>query len=170
MKRPRGGGGVPTRPDAQVQGLLDLLEEAFARRSWHGPNLRASIRRLDPALAARRPGPGRHSIQELVVHAAYWKYAVWRRLVGEKRGSFALEGSNWFTRPDRADPKAWAADVALLTAEHKRLRDAVARLTSTDLRRVPKGSRFTVAGLVRGAAAHDLYHAGQIQLLKRLAS
>ncbi len=70
--------------------------------------------------------------------------------------------------PTTPIPKGWAADVALLTAEHRRLKDAVARLSPADLRRVPKGSRFTVAGLVRGAAAHDLYHAGQIQLLKRL--
>ena len=58
--------------------------------------------------------------------------------------------------------------MAVLVAEHKRLREAVGHLTPADLRRVPKGSRFTIAGLVRGAAAHDLYHAGQIQLLKRL--
>jgi uncharacterized damage-inducible protein DinB len=169
MKSQQGGKRVSATPDPRVQDLLDLLEEAFARKSWHGTNLRGSIRGLDPALAARRPGPGRHSIHELVVHAAYWKYAVWRRLVGEKRGSFSLEGSNWFARKDRADAKAWTADVALLDAEHARLKVAVARLRSADLRRVPKGSRFTVAGLVRGAAAHDLYHAGQIQLLKRLA-
>jgi uncharacterized damage-inducible protein DinB len=148
--------------------LLDLLEEAFAKKSWHGTNLRGSIRGLDPALAGWHPASGRHSIRELVVHAAYWKYTVWRRLSGEKRGSFALPGSNWFARPDGADPKGWADDVALLVAEHKRLRDAVARLRSADLRQVPKGSRFIVAGLVRGAAAHDLYHAGQIQLLKKL--
>ena len=170
MRRGPGGPRLPPRDDGQVQGLLDLLDEAFSRRSWHGTNLRGSIRGLAPALAAWHPGPGRHSIRELVVHAAYWKYAVWRRLAGEKRGSFSLEGSNWFPRPDGADPKGWAVDVALLTAEHKRLRDAVARLSPADLRRVPKGSRVTVAGLVRGAAAHDLYHAGQIQLLKKLAS
>jgi hypothetical protein len=157
------------KPDPQVQALLDLLDEAFSRRSWHGPNLGGSIRGLSPAMAARRPGPRRHSIRELVVHAAYWKYAVWRRLVSEKRGSFALSGSNWFPRPDEADPRGWAEDVALLKAEHRRLREAVSSLTPAGLGRVPKGSRFTVAGLVRGAAAHDLYHAGQIQLLKRLA-
>jgi DinB superfamily len=168
LRRTRGGSRIRERADGQVQILLDLLEEAFAKKSWHGTNLRGSIRGLDPALTAWHPRSGRHSIRELVVHAAYWKYAVWRRLAGEKRGSFALEGSNWFARPDSADPKGWAADVALLTAEHKRLRDAVARLSPAELRRVPKGSRFTVAGLVRGAAAHDLYHAGQIQLLKKL--
>jgi len=156
------------RANGAVQVLLDLLDEAFATRSWHGTNLRGSIRGLDPVLAAWRPGPGRHSIRELVVHAAYWKYAVWRRVAGQKRGSFALEGSNWFPRPDAPDPKGWAADVALLGAEHERLRALVAQLSPADLRRVPKGGQFTVAGLVRGAAAHDLYHAGQIQLLKKL--
>jgi uncharacterized damage-inducible protein DinB len=168
VRRSPGGDRIREEADGPVQILLDLLDEAFARRSWHGTNLRGSIRGLDAARAARRPGPGRHSIRELVVHAAYWKYAVWRRIVGEKRGSFALVGSNWFPRPDEGDRTGWAADVALLTAEHERLRAAVARLTAADLRQTPKGSRFTVAGLVRGAAAHDLYHAGQIQLLKRL--
>ena len=163
------GAAGPRGPHAQVQILLDLIDEAFSRRSWHGTNLAGSIRGLRPALAACRPSPGRHSIRELVVHAAYWKYAVWRRLVSEKRGTFPLAGSNWFPRPDEADARGWAADVALLKAEHRRLREAVSRLTPAGLRRVPAGSRFTVAALVRGAAAHDLYHAGQIQLLKRLA-
>lgn len=168
MTPSRRGPRRPGKPDAEVQLLLDLLDEAFARKSWHGTNLRGSIRGLAPALAGWRPGPGRHSIRELVVHAAYWKYAVWRRLAGEKRGTFSLEGSNWFPRPDSADPRGWAADVALLGTEHARLKAAVARLSPRDLHQVPRGSRFTVAGLVRGAAAHDLYHAGQIQLLKRL--
>jgi hypothetical protein len=168
LRRAPGIDGRHGRGDGEVEILLDLLDEAFARKSWHGTNLRGSIRGLDPALAGWHPGPGRHSIREIVVHAAYWKYAVWRRLAGQKRGSFALEGSNWFARPGPADPKGWAEDVGLLSGEHKRLREAVERLTPAALRQVPKGSRFTVAGLVRGIAAHDLYHAGQIQLLKKL--
>ena len=70
--------------------LLRILDEAFDQRSWHGTNLRGSIRGLTPDAAAWRPAPGRHNIWELVVHAAYWKYAVRRRLLGEKRGSFPL--------------------------------------------------------------------------------
>lgn len=66
----------------QVDQLLAILARAYDRRSWHGTNLRGSIRGLDPAVAARRPAPGRHNIWELVVHAAYWKSAVWRRLTG----------------------------------------------------------------------------------------
>lgn len=79
--------------------LLELLDEAFEKRSWHGPNLRGVLRGVTAEQAAWRAAPGRHNIWELTVHAAYWKYAVRRRLLGEKRGSFALEGSNWIERP-----------------------------------------------------------------------
>jgi hypothetical protein len=149
-------------------GLIDLLDEAFDRRSWHGTNLRGSIRGLGPELAAWRPGEGRHNIWELVVHAAYWKYAVRRRLTGEKRGSFPLAGSNWWVRPVEGSPSEWKREVALLAGEHRHLRDAVVALPPAALHRRVPGSAFTYAGLIRGVAAHDLYHAGQIQLIKRL--
>jgi hypothetical protein len=92
---------------------------------------------------------------------------VRRILKGEKRGSFSLPGSNWFTRPVKATDASWREDVSLLVQEHRLLREAVSRLRPGDLGRVKKGKN-TLAGLIRGVAAHDLYHAGQIQLLKRL--
>jgi hypothetical protein len=152
-----------------TQLLLVALDEAYDHRSWHGTNLRGSIRGLSRAVACWRPAPDRHSIWELVVHAAYWKYAVRRRLTGEKRGSFPLAGSNWWARPEEDSDGAWKRDVALLAAEHRALREAVAGFPAAKFNRLAPGSSFTFASLVRGAAAHDLYHAGQIQLLKRLA-
>jgi len=148
--------------------LLRLLDEAFDHKAWHGQNLRGAVRRLDPRRAGWRPGPGRHNAWEVVVHAAYWKYAVWRQLTQEKRGGFALKGSNWFERPESGPEAAWRDDVALLVREHRRLVEVVARLEDADLAVRPPGSRYDRAALIRGAASHDLYHAGQIQLLKRL--
>ena len=150
--------------------LLRLLDEAFDHRSWHGTNLRGSIRGLTPEAASWRPKPGRHNIWETVVHAAYWKYAARRRLLGEKRGSFPLAGSNWVTRPlDGAISGAqWRRDVRLLTEMHRALRQAVADLPEKALRGRSGGGPFDNLSLVTGIAAHDLYHAGQIQLLKRL--
>jgi hypothetical protein len=156
---------VPER----VSVLLALLDEAFDVRSWHGTNLRGSIRRLDVPRAAWRPGPARHNIWEIVVHAAYWKYAVRRRITGEKRGSFPVLGSNWFERPVERTEAAWRADVALLVEEHRKLRERVAGLDDRALTRTA-GGRDPLEKLVRGIAAHDLYHAGQIQILKRLAA
>jgi hypothetical protein len=154
--------------DTAVHILVDLLDEAFERVAWHGPTLRGSIRGVTAAGASWRPSPGRHNIWELTVHAAYWKYAVRRRITGEGRGAFAYRGSNWFPRPSSRDETAWKADVKLLVAEHRRLREVVARLKPRDLATKVQGRRQPLAYMVRGIAAHDLYHAGQIQLLKRL--
>lgn len=147
--------------------LLDALDEAFDRKSWHGTNLRGSLRSLTAEQAAWRPAPGRHNIWELAVHAAYWKYAVRRQITEAERGSFPLKGSNFFPR-NGGDEAAWKSDVRLLTEQHRLLREAAALLDPGLLDKKAPRSKYTHAFLLRGAAAHDLYHAGQIQLLKRL--
>ncbi|MGE3510015.1 MAG: DinB family protein [Vicinamibacterales bacterium] len=156
---------------SQVALLLSLIDEAFDHKSWHGTTLYGALRGLDVAVASARPKPDRRNIWELIVHAAYWKYTVRRRLTGEKRGSFPLEGSNWFERPGRLTAAGDAtrtlkSDIQLLVAEHRRLRETVARVDEAMLHE--RFGEKTRAWLIRGIAAHDLYHAGQIQLLKRL--
>src|SRR5438132_13775220 len=94
---------------------LALLEEGYAKKSWHGPNLKQSIKGVTAKQAAWRPGAGRHNIWEVALHAAYWKYAVRRRIEGGKRGSFMLKGSNFFARPEKGKltDAAWSADKRL---------------------------------------------------------
>ena len=160
-----------TRVDPALSPYLSLLEEAFERKAWHGPNLRGTLRGVTAEEAAWRPGPRRHSVWELCIHAAYWKYAVRRLLTGERRGSFPFPGSNWFTRPEgAASAAAWRKDLTALGDEHRLLKAAVCRVRARDLGQRPRGSKYTRARLIQGVAAHDLYHAGQIQLLKRLRS
>jgi len=154
----------------EISLLLELIDQGYNRKAWHGPNLRGSIRRVDALTAAWRPGDGRRNIWEIVVHAAYWKYAVRRRLVGEKRGSFPLKGSNWFLRPATLTADKWESDVALLEQTHRALRAAVAEVRPADLDVRPPGSKVSNRAMLVGIGAHDLYHAGQIQLLKRLAA
>jgi hypothetical protein len=109
----------------EIGHFLGMLDEAYDHAAWHGPNLRGSVRGVTAREAALPPRPGRHNIGEIVVHAAYWKYTVRRRLTGEKRGSFSLTGSNWFKRPMDRTEKAWRADLALLEKEHRQLREVV---------------------------------------------
>lgn len=146
-----------------AQLLLALLEEGYERKTWHGPNLKQSIKGVTAKQAAWRPRPGRHNIWELTLHAAYWKYAVRRKLEGGKRGSFALKGSNFFLRPEKGklNEPAWKADKALLEREHRAMRAAIAKTLRTP--QPPKMLR-----MMYGVAFHDIYHAGQIRLLRRL--
>ena len=165
---PTSGPSKQTLP-ADLRQLLFLIDTAYDHVSWHGPNLRGSLRGMTPALAAWRPAPGRHNIWELIVHAAYWKYVAWRRLTGAKRGSFPLAGSNFITRPQTNTKQALHEDLALLDRIHSTLRDAAAAVRPQDLDRGSAQRGVTRRALLTGVAAHDLYHAGQIQLLKRMA-
>ena len=156
------------KPHPEIALLLRLLDEAYEKKAWHGPNLKGSIRGLTARQAAWRPQPARRSIADLVVHAAYWKYAVRRRLRGDKRGSFPLKGSNWFSLPASLTEQTWRQFVALLETEHRALREAVAEFPRAQLHRTPAGGKVSHSTLIYGIACHDLYHTGQIQLLKRL--
>lgn len=147
--------------------LLAALDRAYDRKSWHGTNLRGALRGLGTKEASWRPGRTRHNVWEIVLHAAYWKYVVTRALTGGRRGSFAVAGSNWFDRGGGTENE-WKGDLALLDATHRALRDAIGRVAPGDLDRRLPGRKTTPSELITGAAAHDLYHAGQIQLIKRL--
>ena len=129
--------GSGKNPDS----LLVLLDTAYNRASWHGPNLRGSLRGVSLDAASWRPQPGAHN-----------------------------EGSNFFERPVSRTAAAWRADLRLLDTMHRDLRAAVAAPKPRDLSVRLPGSKVTRLRLITGAAAHDVYHAGQIQLLKKLHS
>ncbi len=154
----------------ELEIVLRIIDEAFDHKSWHGTNLYGSVRGLDLSEVAWRPHPNRHNIWEIVMHVAYWKYAVRRKLLNEPRGSFPLKGSNWFKRPmeKENDLEHWKSDVAVLVSAHRSLRDVIECLKLGQLNKAPAGSRIPTLTFLTGVAAHDLYHAGQIQLLKRL--
>jgi hypothetical protein len=143
-----------------------LVDEVWERHAWHGPNLRAVLRGVTAAQASWRPAGGRHNIWELVRHLTYWTFTARRRL-GHDPGRFAYKGSNWFAVPGVPDERSWRDDVARLAEETRRLRDALEG-------GLPPSPRATVRSaadrltLLLGIACHGAYHAGQIQLLKRL--
>lgn len=140
--------------------LLATVEDAYGRKAWHGTNLRGALRGLNANQAFWRPADQRHNIWELTLHCAYWKHVVRRRLLGDRTAKFPRKGSNFFPTPDPPTEEAWAGDLALLAETHKALIAAIATLPEAQ---VEKSART-----IYGVAAHDVYHTGQIQLLKRI--
>ena len=157
-----------SRIHPEVRMLLFYLDQAFGRRGWHGPTLSAAIRDVSVRQALWRPGPGRNTIWELVLHTAFWKYEVRRRLTGDT-ARFPRSPRNFPRMPEQPTARAWADDVALLKAEHARLVTIVRRFPAARLHRKIRGTRYIPAEQIAGIAAHDLYHCGQISLLKRLS-
>jgi hypothetical protein len=153
----------------ETRSLALLLDEGFSKAAWHGPNLLGSLRGATIPELLYRPREDGHNAWELAVHCAYWKYAVWNRLVAGKRNTFPLEGSNFFRRDEGATLADWKKDLSLLKAQHKALKAVILGLDPRTYGNRAAGSRHTVRRTVLGIAAHDIYHAGQISLLKRMA-
>lgn len=136
--------------------------------AW-GPHTGGSAPGVTPAAARWRPAPRRHTIWELALHAAYWKYAVRRRLLDADIPHFPRSPANWPATPDPADAPAWAGDRELLVVEHQLLLETIEDFPARRLTRsAGGGKRWTWGDLIIGLLMHDAYHAGQIQLMKRL--
>ena len=153
----------------EVKILLRLIDEGYSKAAWHGANLRGSLRGVDARKALWRSGNGRPRIWDLVLHLAHSKYLTWRRTVGNKDEKFPRDaaGSNyWYEIPSVATEAAWRKDLKLLADYHEKARKAVVELES---RSMPH-SFDLLLHRINGCAMHDIYHAGQIQLIKKLNS
>jgi uncharacterized damage-inducible protein DinB len=145
--------------------LADQLRRAAEGEAWHGPSLREALDGIDAKQAAQHPIPGAHSIWEIVLHVRATYGLVLRRMEGND--SPLLPAEDWSSIPAATEDN-WQRDVASLFAINTRLREAVTRFPADRLFEPivanPPYSAFTQ---FIGLTQHDLYHGGQIVLLKR---
>ena len=181
--------------DSRINEALRHIHPSAGFRPWHGgASVLGSLRGVSPEVAAWKPYPDRHSIWELALHIAYWNYAVWRRLTDGDEGGFPRSPSDWPAVPERSGDTAkvergaptgdsrggaedgswadaWEEDRRLIREWHDRLVEAIEGFDSDRLADpAGEGSKTSYADLITGVLLHDTYHAGQIQIMKRLAA
>jgi len=149
---------------SEIDRIADQLRRAYEGEAWHGPSLREILAGITVEQAARRPLPQAHSIWELVLHIAAWESIVRRRLGGE--AVEATPEQDWPPVRDSSDA-AWKKTLDDLDRGHHQLRQAIAALTDDRLSRRVAGKDYSIYGMLHGLVQHDLYHAGQIALLKK---
>ncbi len=157
----------PTSQTVQRELLLRLLDEGYDKTGWMDVCLRSTLRQVSAKEAAWRPRPGRHSIAEIVLHVAYYKYTTARRITGGKRGSFPLAGTNWFPAPKKLSDTRWKQYLTILADAHQAFRKAVATAPWSKLNSKNKDSGVPMSDIT-GIAMHDAYHTGQIKTIRAL--
>jgi hypothetical protein len=156
-----------TSPNSEPALIAHQLRRAFEGDAWHGPALLELLEGMDAATAAARPLPDVHSIWELVLHIAVWDDAACRRLAGKK---YQPEGTANFPLVPRPTEAAWRKAVAHTKHTHNVLVKTVAGLPESRLwDRVP-GKKYDFYFMLHGIAQHELYHAGQIAILKKFGN
>ena len=148
----------------EIKSIDEQLRRAYEGNAWHGPSLRELLADVTAEQALARPIAGAHNIWEIVRHIAAWHDGVRRRLEGERVELSAVE--DW--PPVASTPEAaWQDALALLERTYMELRRTMSRLTDASLQEMVTGKDYTVDVLLHGLIQHDLYHAGQIALLKK---
>lgn len=145
--------------------IAEQLRRAFAGDAWHGPAVLELLQDVDAARAAARPVPKAHSIWELVLHVAVWDAVASRRLAGEKCQPTGAANFPPVPKPTEA---AWRKAVAQAKRAHEVLVKTVAALPESRLRERVPGKRYDFYFMLPGIAQHELYHAGQIAILKKI--
>jgi uncharacterized damage-inducible protein DinB len=156
-----------TQTATAAAGIADQLQRAFYGSAWHGPAVMDLLAAVDAATAAAKPIPNVHSIWELLLHVAAWDAAAITRLSGSKCQPAGNANFPLVTKPTES---AWRKAVSDAKRTHDKLVRTVSGLSDERLRdRVP-GKRYNFYHMLHGIAQHELYHAGQMAILKKLGS
>jgi uncharacterized damage-inducible protein DinB len=150
----------------EIDRIIDQVRRAYDGDAWHGSPLRAILANVPAELAAAKPIRDVHSIREIVRHLTFWHDAVRRRIGGEVVEADEVE--QWPVAIDSGEA-AWQHELADLERTHVALLEAVSQLGAEGLEQPVPGKPYNVYILLHGMVQHNLYHAGQIALLKKAA-
>jgi uncharacterized damage-inducible protein DinB len=145
--------------------ITDQLRRAFEGGAFHGPAVMEILRDVTAEQANRRPIPQAHTIWEITQHIAGWQTEIKNRLGGQHARTLPPE-QNFPQRRD-ASEAAWRKTLEELEASYRDLSVAMAKFPESRLGDVVPGRDYNFYVLLHGIVQHDLYHAGQIALLKK---
>jgi uncharacterized damage-inducible protein DinB len=152
---------------SEITRILDQLDRAYSGEAWHGPSLLRLIEGVSAENASKHSIHGAHSIWELVNHIAAWNTIVQHELGGEV---VEISAERDWPPVWEASDVAWKRSLETLAESRRRLRKAVEALHDDQLDEKPvarsDNSRYL---MLHGLVQHDLYHAGQIAVLKKAA-
>lgn len=149
----------------EIDRIVDQMERAFEGDAWHGSSITEILSCITTEQALAHPLADAHSIWEIVLHTSVWQRTVRERLQGQPIVSLPDE-VDWPAISDPS-PEAWAEAIHELRTEYQLLRDEALKWTRRDLSETTEGQRYTVYEMLHGVIQHNLYHAGQIALLKK---
>jgi uncharacterized damage-inducible protein DinB len=150
----------------EIERILDQLKRAYEGNAWHGPSVKEVLNGVTAAQAHARPLQNAHTIYELARHIAVWEDAGRRRLLGDP-ANIAISSTEDWPPADDTSEAAWEQAKAALDRGHQALVEAISRVPESRLNEPILEGKSTVYVTLHGVIQHDLYHAGQIAMLKR---
>jgi hypothetical protein len=149
---------------SEVERILDQYDRAMTGEAWHGDNVWSILEAIEWVNAFERPLAQKHTIWELVAHMAFWETEVRKRLEGV--ATSPDEKLNFPHTPETS-PESWARVLQNFRDSNDRFRSVIGALNDTRLEQPLSAPNKSVYVEVHGVIQHNLYHAGQIALLRK---
>ena len=149
----------------EVERIVDQLHRGFFGDAWHGPSVLAALKDVSAGQANARPIPGAHSVWELVLHMTAWIDIVEQGV--HDRKPEVTDEIDWPTVSDTSD-SAWSDALRQLQGSEERLESSAGKLDADRMDQIVTGSESSIYRLLHGVVQHNLYHAGQIILLRKM--
>ncbi|HEV2945865.1 MAG TPA: DinB family protein [Gemmataceae bacterium] len=151
----------------EISRILDQLDRSMEGDAWHGPSLRELLKGVTARQANSKSSPGIHSIWEIVLHITADQDVARRRLAGETIIELPPE-LDWPPIPDNTET-AWQQTINCLVESKQKLRQSISQMSDERLEEIVPGKGYSAYVLLHGVIQHNLYHAGQIAILKKFA-
>jgi uncharacterized damage-inducible protein DinB len=148
----------------EIEHILDQFDRVMDGHAWHGDPIWQILDGISAECAAARPVAGAHTIWEIVMHMTFWEDVAARRFAGERAG---LDEARNFPAPPEPTERNWQKTREEFRASNQELRRALARLDPARLDELSVAGKRTFYDEAHGVIQHDVYHAGQIALLKK---
>ncbi len=150
---------------SEIDRISEQLKCSFHKGAWHGPSLLEALDNVTAKQAVKRPIPNAHNIWELVLHAAVWIKAIDKTIAAMEYTQVTTE-ANWPEISDTSE-SSWDEAVDSLKKSHKKFEKHVLTLKDAALEKIPANTNSSIYRLIYGVIQHNIYHAGQIALLKK---
>ena len=149
--------------------IIDLLNTTYeGEEAWHGPSLAEVMRDVTPELAGMRISPNTHSIAELLFHMTSWRIFCVKKMQGDAEFDILTPEKNFGQLPEKIDDFEWEAlQMELSLSQEELVNELDKRDEDEFLEEIVPGRDYTYYDLLHGIINHDIYHAGQVQILKK---
>ncbi len=144
--------------------IKDQLEKAFYGGAWHGPSVMEVLNDISASKAEAKPINGAHSIWEIVLHIITWHKVVIRRLEGDP--ALPADEEDWRQMKDFSE-ESWKRTLVNLKEGFNELISKVGKLDENKLEDTVAGKNYSKYFMLLGLVQHDVYHAGQIALIRK---
>ena len=154
---------------SEIERILNQLKRAYEGSAWHGPSVKEVLNGVTAEQAQARPIRNGHTIYELVRHIAVWEDVGRRRLQGDPAEVRISSPEDWPPAEDTSEA-AWQQAKTALDRCHQALVEAIQHVDDARLDEPILEGKSSVYVTLHGVIQHDLYHAGQIAILKKAAT